>query len=210
MKDIHLSNSHAKFLWAIHRLRLNVALARVTREVKSSIIVDVNQIALEAFFRSEEPSELARVVEALERLGPLEECLPELMVAHELRHSEVDFANITLDRRAVALAEQMFFAIGRLVLGLSLATSGLAITLFTIAAALAPTRFGVFETDIDTYELRLLASAPSEGSLLGFWVLLSIGLVGVFALRTGTSLILRTLLRSIVKLSNLIRPWSRQ
>ena len=210
MREMRFSSSSAKFLWFLHGVRLRVALSNTPRDIRNSIVAGVNQLALEAYQESDTASEIERLTEAFNRLGSLEVFLPELVAAHDLRLSEINFAHVLKAEGWLALTEEVLIASARLVIGAVLTLSGVVMSLFAVAATFAPKRFGVFRTAPDTYELRLMSSVPADGSLLNLWILLVTVLVGLFVTRAGLISLYRTILRSIAKSSNVLKPWSEQ
>lgn len=210
MSSHRFSSMHSNLLWALHNARLHVLLAGVAAKPRRSIVRGVNEQVLEAYHESDAPSESDRLREALGRLGTTQDFLPDLMQAHDLGLADIRYAHVLRLRGWPALAQQAGLAIVWLAFALMLAIGGLAISLFSAAALVAPTRFGLVQTGPDSFQLQLLANEPLSGSLLTAWILLPVAVVGLFAVGAGVRFASSLMLQLVAKASNLFRPWSEQ
>ena len=206
-RRMSFSSSHSRFLWVLHNTRLRVLLADVAADLRRSIVGGVNQQVLEAFHEGDASTETQRLIDALGRLGPVDGFLPDLMRAHDLGLADVRYAQVALPPGKTALGRQVAVSAFRLLFALVLVGGGLAVSLFSIAALVAPTRFGFFQTGVDSYQLQLFARASSGDSLLSPWLLIAVTAAGAFAARAGIISAFGTLLELIAKASNLFRPW---
>lgn len=201
------SSWRSRFLWGLHNTRLRVLLGGVAADLRRSIVGGVNQQVLEAYHESDASTEPERLTDALARLGPVDGFLPDLMRAHDLGLADVRYAQIALPSARAAAGGQAVRLILQLFFAFVLVVGGLAMSLFSIAALVAPTRFGLFQTGVDSYQLQLFASTPSDGNLLGPWLLIASIAAGAYAARGGMLSALETSLQLVAKTSNLFRPW---
>ncbi|MBI1392306.1 MAG: hypothetical protein GC152_06135 [Alphaproteobacteria bacterium] len=197
-------------LWGLHNVRLRVLLAGVASKPRRSIVRGVNEQVLETYHEGDASSEAGRLREALGRLGTTDDFLPDLMHAHDLGLADIRFAHVLFLRSWPGLAQQVAMAFVRLAFALMLAICGLAVSLISAAALVAPTRFGLVQTEPDSFQLLLLASEPLSGSLLTAWVLVPLTVVGLFAVCAGVRSAFSVTLELVAKASNLFRPWREQ
>lgn len=192
-------DSGARRAWRLYFLRAEAVLSPLSATIRQELIEDLKSHVREILaIEPNEGDELTRLKAALARVGEPREFLAPLLADAVFRAPpQTGSLKMAYNTLTLYAARGTTYALRALAL-VVVAAMGTAVGLAALNSLLRPDRAGLFATDADTYQLRILGLSPGTGDqLLAPWMALLLIIIGA-ALVVWTAARVRKMLLELI------------